>query len=583
MKKSIMKTKLLILLFAFLANGFSVFASSHREAPLISNDPLADNTDVYAFRSPDDPNTITIICNYIPFQIPEGGPNYYNFGTNIRYEVHIKNKTTSTNDDILYRFTFASVNQDPTTFFNIRLAAQNLKTTYTCEKSVNGGPFVSIVTGGIVPPTNIGPRSINSTPVGLGAPSYDALITAAIATATTGEKVFCGPVDDPFFVDLAGAFDIGNFRPEGNTTNATIDGLNRYNIHSIALKIPINLLQKDGKTASQAANILDGDFVIGVWASASRQQIKTLSTTGAGTETFSGNWVQVSRLGMPLVNEAIIPLGMKDKWNASNPAQDVQFAQYFSNPELALYMDDSQFGGAVPALNQLRIQSLSQRNFDFRNGKAGLFSLKGTAAVAGTALAENAFGGVLLPNATSPRAVDILPIFYTGVPNLAPYQLATGKPVGNPLAVGKPFINNFLPTLGDMLRLNMAVPPTPRNDPKFSSLGLVNAAVLGLTDAAYNTNTTLQAIPNMDGFPNGRRLEDDVTTIELQAVSGVVLAAIGLFYDDYIPGQSPVTKNLLKVLSFTAGPTKNDTTFKVAFPYVQTPWRGFDYTIKPRF
>ena len=583
MKKSIMKTKLLILLFAFLANGFSVFASSHREAPLISNDPLADNTDVYAFRSPDDPNTITIICNYIPFQIPEGGPNYYNFGTNIRYEVHIKNKTTSTNDDILYRFTFASVNQDPSTFFNIRLAAQNLKTTYTCEKSVNGGPFVSIVTGGIVPPTNIGPRSINSTPVGLGAPSYDALITAAIATATTGEKVFCGPVDDPFFVDLAGAFDIGNFRPEGNTTNATIDGLNRYNIHSIALKIPINLLQKDGKTASQAANILDGDFVIGVWASASRQQIKTLSTTGAGTETFSGNWVQVSRLGMPLVNEAIIPLGMKDKWNASNPAQDVQFAQYFSNPELALYMDDSQFGGAVPALNQLRIQSLSQRNFDFRNGKAGLFSLKGTAAVAGTALAENAFGGVLLPNATSPRAVDILPIFYTGVPNLAPYQLATGKPVGNPLAVGKPFINNFLPTLGDMLRLNMAVPPTPRNDPKFSSLGLVNAAVLGLTDAAYNTNTTLQAIPNMDGFPNGRRLEDDVTTIELQAVSGVVLAAIGLFYDDYIPGQSPVTKNLLKVLSFTAGPTKNDTTFKVAFPYVQTPWRGFDYTIKPRF
>lgn len=583
MKKSIMKTKLLILLFAFLANGFSVFASSHREAPLISNDPLADNTDVYAFRSPDDPNTITIICNYIPFQIPEGGPNYYNFGTNIRYEVHIKNKTTSTNDDILYRFTFASVNQDPSTFFNIRLAAQNLKTTYTCEKSVNGGPFVSIVTGGIVPPTNIGPRSINSTPVGLGATSYDALITAAIATATTGEKVFCGPVDDPFFVDLAGAFDVGNFRPEGNTTNATIDGLNRYNIHSIALKIPINLLQKDGKTASQAANILDGDFVIGVWASASRQQIKTLSTSGAGTETFSGNWVQVSRLGMPLVNEAIIPVGMKDKWNASNPAQDVQFAQYFSNPELALYMDDSQFGGAVPALNQLRIQSSSQRNFDFRNGKAGLFSLKNSAAVAGTALAENAFGGVLLPNATSPRAVDILPIFYTGVPNLAPYQLATGKPVGNPLAVGKPFINNFLPTLGDMLRLNMAVPPTPRNDPKFSSLGLVNAAVLGLTDPAYNTNTTLQAIPNMDGFPNGRRLEDDVTTIELQAVSGVVLAAIGLFYDDYIPGQSPVTKNLLKVLSFTAGPTKNDTTFKVAFPYVQTPWRGFDYTIKPRF
>jgi Domain of unknown function (DUF4331) len=583
MKKNMLKIKQMMLVLAILVGSYSASASSHREAPLISNDPLADNTDVYAFRSPDDPNTITIICNYIPFELPEGGPNYYNFGTGIRYEVHIKNKTTTTTDDILYRFTFASVNEDPSTFFNIRLAKQNLKTTYTCEKSVNGGAFVSIVTNGIVPPANIGPRSINNTPVGLGATSYDALITAAIATATTGEKVFCGPVDDPFFVDLAGAFDLGAFRPEGNTTNAPIDGLNRYNVHSIALKIPINLLQKDGKTAAQAANILDGDFVIGVWASASRQQIKTLSTTAAGTEAFTGPWVQVSRLGMPLVNEAIIPVGMKDKWNASNPAQDVQFAQYFTNPELALYMDDSQFGGAVPALNALRIQSKSQGSFDFRNGKAGLFSLKGSAAVAGTALAENAFGGVLLPNATSPRAVDILPIFYTGVPNLAPYQLATGKPLGNPLAAGKPFINNFLPTLGDMLRLNMAVPPTPRNDPKFSSLGIVNAAVLGLTDPAYNTSTALQAIPNMDGFPNGRRLEDDVTTIELQAVGGVALAAIGLFYDDYVPTLSPVTKNLVGVLSFTSGPTKNDTTFKAGFPYVQTPWRGFDYTVKPRF
>ena len=570
-----------MMVLALLAGSFSSFASSHREAPLISNDPLADNTDVYAFRSPDDPNTITIICNYIPFELPEGGPNYYNFGTNIRYEVHIKNKTTSNADDILYRFTFAQTNQDPTTFFNIRLNRQNLKTTYTCEKSVNGGAFVTIVTNGIVPPNNIGPRSINSTPVGLGAPSYDALITAAIATATTGERVFCGPVEDPFFVDLAGAFDVGNFRPEGNTTNPTIDALNRYNVHSIALKIPINLLQKDGKTAAQATSILDADYVIGVWASASRQQIKTL-TANSAAESFSGPWVQVSRLGMPLVNEAIIPIGLKDKWNATTPANDLQFAKYFTNPELALYMDDSQFGTAVPSLNALRIQARSLGSFDFRNGKSGLFSLKGTPAVNGTALSEAAFGAVLLPDNMSPRAVDILPIFYTGVPNLAPYQLATGK-TGGPLSVGKPFINNFLPTLGDMLRLNMAVPVTPRNDPKFSSLGIINAAVLGLTDPAYNGSNALQFIPNMDGFPNGRRLEDDVTTIELQAVGGVALAAIGLFYDDYIPGQSPVTKNLVNTLSFNSGPTKNDTTFKPAFPFVQTPWRGFDYTIKPRF
>ncbi len=192
----------------------------------------------------------------------------------------------------------------------------------------------------------------------------------------------------------------------------------------------------------------------------------------------------------------------------------------------------------------------------------------------GTALSEAAFGSILLPDNKSPRAVDLLPIFYTGVPNLPPYQLATGKPAGNPLAPGKPFINNFLPTLGDWLRLNMAVPATPRNDAKFSSLGLVQAAVLGLTDPMF-TNPGLQFIPNMDGFPNGRRLEDDVTTIELQAVGGVVLAAIGLWYDDYTVGQSPLTPNLLSVLGFDAGPNKNDLPFKSMFPYEAEPWRGF--------
>jgi hypothetical protein len=126
-----------------------------------------------------------------------------------------------------------------------------------------------------------------------------------------------------------------------------------------------------------------------------------------------------------------------------------------------------------------------------------------------------------------------------------------------------------------MLRLNMAVPPTPRNDPNFSTLGLVQAAVLGLTDPTY-ANTNIQFIPNMDGFPNGRRLEDDVTRIELQAVGGVVLAAIGLWYDDYIPGQtaSPVTPDLLSVLTYDTGISANDTTFKAEFPYVQTPWSG---------
>jgi hypothetical protein len=560
----------------------SSFASSHREAPLISSDPLADNTDVYAFKSPDDANTITIIANYIPFELPEGGPNYYSFGPNIRYEIHIKNKTTTAGDDITYRFTFSSSNGDPTTFFNIRLGQQNLKTTYKCEKSTNGGTtWTTIVNEGKVPPANIGPRSIENGTVGLGTPSYNSLIEDAIATTQAGEKVFCGPADDPFFVDLAGAFDVGNFRPEGNKTNPPKDGLARYNVHSIALKIPVSLLQKDGKNVMQAANILDPDFVIGVWASASRRQIKTLYNEG--DIGYDGGWVQVSRLGMPLTNEAVIPIGMKDKWNSLTPYgnNDLQFAGNFTNPELALYMDDSKFGGAVGSLKDLRIQANSLGSFDFRNGRAGLYSLKGSSALTGTALDDAIFGTILLPNNASPRAVDLLPIFYTGVPNLKPYQLATGKG-GNPLAAGKPFIHNFLPTLGDMLRLNMAVPATPRNDAKFSSLGLVYAAVLGLTDPLY-TNPNLQFIPNMDGFPNGRRLEDDVTTIELQAVSGVVLAAIGLWYDDFVPGGSPVTPRLGKVLGFSAGVTKNDTTLKATFPYVQTPWRGFNHTKTTKF
>ena len=560
------------------------YASSHREAPLTSNDPLADNTDVYAFRSPDDPNTITIIANYIPFESPDGGPNFYTFGSRVRYEIHVKNKANTPGDDITYRFTFMTTNEDPSTFFNIRLGKQNQKTTYMCEKSMNGGrSFTTIIMNGTVPPNNIGPRSIEDKTVGLGT-GYEALASSSIMTTTAGEKVFCGPVDDPFFVDLAGAFDVGNFRPEGNNVNAPKDALNRFNVHTIAIKVPINLLQKDGKMVSAATNILDGDFVIGVWASASRQMIQTIFS--GGDMGMDGDYVQVSRLGMPLVNEAIIPIGMKDRWNSVMPygGEDLQFAKYFTNPELALYMDDSQFGGAVPSLNALRIQTKSLGSFDFRNGKPGLAGLKGNAALNGTALAESAFGGILLPDMKSPRAVDILPIFYTGVPNLAPYQLASGK-AGNPLAAGKPFINNFLPTLGDMLRLNMAVPVTPRNDPKFSHLGLVNAAVLGLTDPAYNGTKDIQFIPNMDGFPNGRRLEDDVTTIELQAVSGVVLAAIGLWYDDFIPGTtaSPVTPKLLSVLGFTSGPTKNDTAFRTGFPYEATPWRGFDYPEKARF
>ncbi|TXB70271.1 T9SS type A sorting domain-containing protein [Phaeodactylibacter luteus] len=558
-----------VILAVFMLSGSTLMASSHREAPLIADDPLADNVDLYAFRNPQNPRNVTIIATFVPLQLPEGGPNYYQFGENIRYEIHIDNDASSPGDEIIYRFTFTIENEDPTTFFNIRLGQRNLRTKYTLEKSTNGGQsFIPLLVNGDVPPPNIGERSIES-PVGLNT-TYEDLFRGAIRRAHTGEQVFAGPIDDPFFVDLGGIFDLGDAPRQ---MGAPRDGLACLNTSAIAIDVPIAYLLKDG--VRRAQNILDPDYVIGVWASASRPRIRTLEPAG---QSFSGDWVQVSRLGMPLTNEAVIPVGMKDYWNAITPHdefEDTLLDEYFYNPELGLYMDDDLFGGAVPALAPLRIQRNSLGAFDFGNGQDGLFPLKGSDAVAGTALDDAIFGELLLPGPGLPRSVDLWPIFHTGVPNFPPYQLATGKG-GNPLAVGKPFINNFLPNGGDMLRLNMAVPPTPRDSEDFSSLGIIQAAVLGLTDPRFNGDADLEFIPNMDGFPNGRRLEDDVTRIELQAVAGVALAAVGLWYDDYDPATSPspVTEDLLNVLTYSTGVEANDKPFGDRFPFVAMPFAG---------
>lgn len=601
-------------------------ASSHREAPLIADDPTADNTDLYAFRSPDGSNTISIYANFIPLQDPEGGPNFHHFAEDVRYEIHVKNRTSvgalgSATDDITYRFTFTRTNEDPTTFFNIRLGMENLHNRYRLEKSTNGGlSFTTIVASGDVPQANIGPRS-NASAVGINE-DYEAATVAAVATATTGERVFAGPRDDAFFVDLGGVFDLGGIRqtydpsPGGaaNPANAR-DAIAGKNVHTVALQIPIAMLQKDG-AATPDGGILDSDFVIGVWASASRPQIRTLSTDGTAPTT-SGPFVQVSRLGMPLSNEVIIPIGMKDLFNATRPydAREQDFAAFFANPEPALYMGNGPFGADVPGLSDdLRIQTNAYPALNLNGGAPGqpgdglnftpnadgafvLLPLiaNGTINIAGTALAvptRPTQPGVptALIGDNEPRRLDILPIFYFGVPNLIPYQLITGKTAG-PLSAGKPFINNFLPITmtpdgglygGDMLRLNMAVPPTDRASMEFrdwARLGLIRAAALGITAAPYNTNSNVEFIPHMDGFPNGRRLEDDVVGIELQAVGGVVLAAVGLPFDDAVAGDysdfgSPF---LFDALSFTAGPVKNDVPLRTSFPFLANPHRGFDY------
>ena len=601
----------------FMPSDRYIDASSHREAPLIANDPLADNTDLWVFRSPDNNNAVTIVAGYIGLELPEGGPNWTTFAEGVRYEIHIKNKPSqaelgAAKDDITYRFTFSQTNEDPTTFFNIRLGKQNLKTTYKCEKSTDGGAtFTTIVSNGIVPPNFIGPRSIAST-AGLGKP-YTQIVQEAINTSSPdGERILVGPFDDPFFVDLGGVFDLGQTRKDfGNdpsNPNFARDAVAGYNVHAIVMNIPINKLQKDGKPANEGAtSILDPDFVIGVWASSSRPRVTTLSALGA-KPTYSSDYVQVSRLGMPLTNEAVIPIGQKDKWNAVTPYSKEEqdfIVPYFANPELALYMDDSQFGGAVPALSALRVQSQSYPaigtlptyttpGFDFRNGKDGAFAvtkLNPPPNLAGTAFAVNLNAGLV--GAGQPRLVDLYPIFYFGVPNLIPYQLATGK-TGGPLSAGKPFIHNFLPITvdskgkiygGDMLRLNMATPVTPRNTAEYrvnARMGLVRAAAIGLTAAPFNTNRNLEAIPHMDGFPNGRRLEDDVTTIELQAVGGLVLAAVGLGFDDAVAANYSdlASPKLVAELTYNAGPTANDVPLTFTFPYLALPHRGYDYVKK---
>ncbi len=272
-----------------------LMSSSHREAPSIAYDPLADNTDVYAFKSPGNSEKIVIICNYIPGQLPDDGPVYHNFGEHVRYEIHIKNSATTKGDDITYRFTFNKVDEDPTTFFHIRLGKENQKETYTLERYMDG-KWTTILENGIVPPPNIGPRSIHSK-VGLGASDYHDFFNKGIMDAGTGERVFAGPVDDPFFADLGGIFDLGD-APRTDGTRPQ-DHLQCKNVSTLALEIPIETLQKNHKTNEQKKNILDPDYVIGVWASASRQKIKILNDNTPGQTGYQGEWIQVSRLGMP--------------------------------------------------------------------------------------------------------------------------------------------------------------------------------------------------------------------------------------------------------------------------------------------
>jgi Domain of unknown function (DUF4331) len=307
----------------------SASASSHREAPLITEDPVADLTDVYAFRSPDRPDSVTLIANVIPFEAPAGGPNFHKFGDDVLYTINIDTDGNALADKS-YEFRFTTTVANKGTFlYNTNQVTSlddpdlNVKQTYSVTEVDNNASWRDrrkvLATNVPVAPANVGSRST---------PNYEAnLGSAAVMHIGGGVNTFAGPRDDPFFVDLGSIFDLGGLRPFNTAhlipqpTAAGKDYVAGYNVHSIAMQIPIDRL------------LTSDDPVIGVWATTSRRAERVL--TGNGVLRHRGPWVQVSRLGMPLVNEVVVPVGSKDKFNASKPFNDGQFAASVLSPELA--------------------------------------------------------------------------------------------------------------------------------------------------------------------------------------------------------------------------------------------------------
>jgi hypothetical protein len=447
--------------------------SSHREAPEISKDPVADGTDVYAFISPDKPGTVTLIANFIPLQQPDGGPNFYEFGDDVAYDIKISNSGKGT-ADIVYRFLFTTKIRNSKTFLyntgpinNITDSTWNRPQYYSVSRT-EAGHTKQMVSGLTCPPVNVGKRST---------PDYAKLAGQAVHSMGN-RRVFAGQRADAFHVDLGSIFDLGALRPfneahlikmpEMNGVNA----VQSYNVHTIALQLPISDLSRNGDIPKDPTK---ASAVIGVWATASRRQSRMWDKS-KGAYVSHGPWEQVSRLGNPLFNEVLVPMAEKDKWNRLEPKEDKAFAKYVNKPELQ---------GLLPALYPTV----------FPNLKAY----------------------------TKPRA-DLNAILLTGIPS----------------GVVPGFQNYTGPVESDMLRLNLAIPPAKKPDDG----GLVAG------DAA--------------GFPNGRRISDDVVTIELRAIAG---ATIPLVDKSYQPDAA--------ASAVTDGTTNTNAPLLKGFPYLGLPGGGY--------
>ena len=453
--------------------------SSHREAPAVAQDPVADNTDLYAFVSPDDAGTVTIIANYIPLQEPAGGPNFFEFGDDVLYEIKVDNDGDA-QADITYQFRFSTRIRNANTFlYNTGPIAHlgdttwNRPQTYSVTKVNGDGDAIGVTHGLRCPPCNIGPYST---------PTYTNLADEASAQhLTSGERVFAGQRAEGFYVDLGSIFDLGDLRPLQNFhfgSLSAMPGVNAtksLNVHSIALQIPKTLLTRDGSTPSAVG---DPRSTIGIWATASRRKVRLLDHDDDDDHTSAGPWVQVSRLGNPLINEVVIPMAAKNRWNRVFPAQDAQFLQYYQHPELARLLPVL-YPGVFPSL-------------------AGL----------------------------SAARADLVAVLLTGLPPgiVGGFQNVTGL------------------TPADMLRLNMAVPPAK----KPNSLGLVAG------DPA--------------GFPNGRRVFDDVVTVELRAIAGLTYTLINPAY---------ALDGAVGLISDGLDPSSVTVPYLSTFPYLGVPHDGY--------
>lgn len=297
-------------------------ASSHREAPLITEDPVADATDLFAFTSQDAPDHVTIVANYIPLEEPASGPNFHKFGDDVLYVINVDNNGDAV-PDVNYEFRFRTQVQNPNTFLyntgpitSLTDPDFNIRQSYTVTE-VRKGQRRVLGQNLVTPPVNIGPRST---------PDYAALSARAVNSLPGGIKVFAGQRDDPFFVDLGSAFDLLGLRPLNEAHAAKlpkeegIDGVAGYNTHSIVLQVP-------------KSQVVAGDPTIGVYTTSHRRKTRVYEGNDGARLSHTGNWVQVSRLGMPLVNEVVIPLKDKDRWNSSAPVHDKQFLQYVVDPE----------------------------------------------------------------------------------------------------------------------------------------------------------------------------------------------------------------------------------------------------------